>query len=70
MDATWSCGWFIATMFVIINLIGQLGACGCIIARKQVPIACAVLGGIILLQVSIYIADELQMTMVSKFSIH
>ena len=51
MDATWSCGWFIATMFVVINLIGQLGACGCIIARKQVPIACAVLGGIIVLQV-------------------
>jgi len=54
MDATWSCGWFIATMFVIINLIGQLGACGCIIARKHVPIACAVLGGIIVLQTIAY----------------
>lgn len=54
MDATWSCGWFIATMFVVINLIGQLGACGCVIARKQVPIACAVLGGIIVLQTVAY----------------
>merc|ERR1712142_1022205 len=26
MDISWGCGWFLATMFVVINLIGQLGA--------------------------------------------
>jgi len=54
MDATWNCGWFFATLFVVVNLIGQLGACSLVLFRKHVPIACAVLGAIILLQTIAY----------------
>lgn len=27
IEATWSCGYFLATCFVLLNLIGQLGKC-------------------------------------------
>jgi len=46
----WSCGWFPAVLFVLINLIGQLSACVMILGRLKVPIACCILFGIILLQ--------------------
>jgi len=54
MDATWSCGWFLASLFVITNFFGQLIACGLVLTRKHVPIACGVLGGIIVLQTFAY----------------
>ena len=49
MDISWGCGWFIATMFVVINLIGQLGAVAMVLARYKVEIACGapLFGGII-----------------------
>merc|ERR1739844_697071 len=34
MDISWGCGWFIATMFVVINLIGQLGAVAMVLFRN------------------------------------
>ena len=55
IDAQWGCGQILATLFVIINLFGQLGACFMVLARKKVEIAVAGLFGIILLQVSLLI---------------
>lgn len=52
INITWRCGAFLAHMFVVVNLIGQLGACVTILLRKYVPISVGVLFGIILLQVS------------------
>ena len=52
INATWGCGWFLATLFVITNLIGQLGGCVMVLSRKQVNIACGILFFIIFLQVS------------------
>lgn len=51
INVTWSCGWFLATMFVIVNLLGQIGGCILVLSRKYVPIACGILFGIIGLQV-------------------
>lgn len=50
----WSCGTIIATMFVVINLIGQLSGCIMVLSRQQVPIACGILFGIIGLQTVAY----------------
>jgi len=52
INSTWGCGWFLATLFVLVNLIGQLGTCVMVLIRKHVSIACFVLFGIIALQVS------------------
>ena len=54
MNISWGCGWFLGTVFVIINLIGQLGGCIMVLSRQKVPIACGLLFGIIALQVSHY----------------
>ena len=35
MDISWGCGWFLATMFVVINLVGQLGAVAMVLTRYQ-----------------------------------
>ena len=52
MNISWGCGWFLGTVFVIINLVGQLGGCVMVLSRQKVPIACGILFGIIALQVS------------------
>ncbi len=49
---SWNVGWFIGTLFVIINLFGQLIPCGMILTRKKTDIACGVLVFIIAFQVS------------------
>ncbi|XP_013384322.1 surfeit locus protein 4-like [Lingula anatina] len=54
ISATWGCGWFIGTLFVVINLVGQLGGCIMVLSRQQVPIACGLLWGIIALQTIAY----------------
>ncbi|XP_022324241.1 surfeit locus protein 4-like [Crassostrea virginica] len=54
MNHTWGCGYFLATMFVVVNLIGQLGGCVMVLSRFKVPIACGLLVGIILLQTIAY----------------
>ena len=33
MDISWGCGWFLATLFVVTNLIGQLGAVAMVLTR-------------------------------------
>lgn len=54
MDASWGCGYFLATMFVLVNLIGQLGGCVMVLWRFKVDIACAVLFSIVVLQTLAY----------------
>jgi len=51
MNTTWGCGWLIASLFVLTNLICQLGASAVVLVRRQVIIACGILLGIIALQV-------------------
>jgi hypothetical protein len=48
---TWNVGWLIGTLFVIINLLGQLIPCGMILTRKKTDIACGILVFIIAFQV-------------------
>ena len=52
IDHQWGCGWFVATLFVIVNLVGQLAGCFMILARQKVEIAVGILFGIIVLQVN------------------
>lgn len=54
MDVSWGCGWFLATLFVVINLAGQIGGCIMVLARFQVSIACGILFGIVILQTVAY----------------
>ena len=49
---TWNVGAFMGTLFVIINLFGQLIPCGMILTRKKTDIACGILVFIIAFQVS------------------
>ena len=51
MDISWGCGWFLATMFVVLNLLGQLGGVAMVLFRFRVDIACCVLFFIVCLQV-------------------
>jgi len=54
MDASWGCGYFLATLFVFINLFGQLGGCFMVLGRIKVDIACGVLFSIVVLQTLAY----------------
>ncbi|CAF1565553.1 unnamed protein product [Rotaria magnacalcarata] len=51
---SWSVGWLIGTLFVIINLFGQLVPCGMILTRKKTDIACGMLVFIIGFQAIAY----------------
>lgn len=57
MDMSWGCGYFVATLFVLINLLGQLGGCVMVLSRFKVTIACGVLFFIVVLQVSDTLQD-------------
>lgn len=52
MDMSWNCGMILATIFVLVNLFGQLGGCILILLQKQVRLACGILFFIVVLQVS------------------
>lgn len=54
MNSSWNCGTVLATMFVLINLIGQLGGCVMVIGRWKVSIACGILFFIVVLQTLAY----------------
>lgn len=51
MNASWGCGYILATFFVLFNLLGQLGGSGAILVRKRVKEAVGLLFGIVVLQV-------------------
>merc|ERR1711997_389273 len=48
------CGWFLATLFVVTNLIGQLGAVAMVLTRFKVDIACGILFFVVILQTIAY----------------
>ncbi|XP_017887248.1 surfeit locus protein 4 homolog isoform X1 [Ceratina calcarata] len=54
INNSWNCGTFLATMFVLVNLIGQLGGCVMVIGRWKVSIACGILFFIVVLQTLAY----------------
>merc|ERR1712083_275407 len=54
MDISWGCGWFLATLFVVVNLIGQLGAVAMVLTRFKVDIACGILFFVVILQTVAY----------------
>jgi len=54
MDISWGCGWFLATLFVVVNLLGQLGGVAMVMLRLKVDIACGLLFGIVFLQTIAY----------------
>lgn len=60
MDMSWGCGKFLATVFVLVNLIGQLGGCGMVIARFKVDIAVGILFFIVVLQVKMNFSSPKQ----------
>jgi ER-derived vesicles protein len=51
MNMSWGCGMFLATVFVLLNLLGQVGGVVMVLARLKVPIACGLLFFIVCLQV-------------------
>ncbi|XP_065209574.1 surfeit locus protein 4 homolog [Planococcus citri] len=54
MDLSWSCGMFLASIFVLFNLFGQLGGCVMVLLQMRVPHACGVLFFIVVLQTFAY----------------
>ena len=49
-ESVWSCGWFLAVMFVFLNMTVQLSCSVLVMARKNVKEACYALFFIIALQ--------------------
>lgn len=54
INQTWGCGWYLSTLFVFINLVGQVAGCIMVLSRQQVPGACGLLFVIIALQTVAY----------------
>ncbi|XP_035684945.1 surfeit locus protein 4-like isoform X2 [Branchiostoma floridae] len=54
IEATWGCGYLLASLFVFINLVGQVGGCVMILSRQKVQWACGLLSAIIALQTIAY----------------
>jgi uncharacterized membrane protein YphA (DoxX/SURF4 family) len=54
MNDSWGCGIFLATTFVLVNLVLQIGGCIMVLARFKVTIACGILFFIVVLQTFAY----------------
>lgn len=54
VEESWGCGKLLATLFVLVNLFGQLGGCGMVMARCKTNIAVAMLIVIVVLQILAY----------------
>jgi len=50
IESVWNCGWFLAVMFVFLNLVVQVAASVCIMSRQRVKEACYALFFIIAMQ--------------------
>jgi hypothetical protein len=51
---SWGCGYIGGTIFVVLNLFGQLLPCGFVLLRKHVNTAVYVLFGVVALQVETF----------------
>jgi len=54
IEMSWGCGVFLAALFVVVNLLGQLGGCVMVLFQLRVPVACGVLFFIVVLQTFAY----------------
>lgn len=54
MDMSWGCGTVLATLFVLINMVGQIGGCLLVMMRYRVEVACGSLFFIVVLQTIAY----------------
>ncbi|XP_076347479.1 surfeit locus protein 4 isoform X1 [Tachypleus tridentatus] len=54
MNVSWRCGWFLATLFVVFNLFGQIGGSVMVLTRFKVDYACGLLFFIVILQTVAY----------------
>lgn len=52
IEQTWNCGAFLSVLFVLFNLIAQLGGCLMILSRQKVEIAVGILFSVVMIQVS------------------
>ena len=52
MNANWGCGYLLASLFVLYNLIGQLGGSAMVLLKQRLPLACGLLFSIVVLQVT------------------
>ena len=50
LESVWNCGWFLAVMFVFLNLVVQVAAAFCVMSRTKVKEACYALFFIIAMQ--------------------
>ena len=54
IDSQWGCGSFVATLFVVVHIVGQVAGCFLILTRKKVEIVFRILIGIITLKIIAY----------------
>lgn len=68
INLTWRCGEFLANIFVLFNMVGQIAGCGLVLVRKFVPIAVGMLFSIIVLQVALLAETASSITHFVMFS--
>ena len=69
VDLSWGCGWYLATLFVILNLLGQLGGVGMVFFRFRDDIGCGLLILTVCLQILGYTSRWGMKFLFRKFSL-